>query len=498
MGFWPWRHNKEKAQERPVADTQTPALAASPSARDLRRQGNALLAQGQLEQAGLRYRAATLADPRDAAAFVSLGYILCEQQRLREAQLALEQAVLLDPAQFDAHFMLATLAQDLGNMGLAVSHLRDVLRLRPDFDFMTQATYEGQYDKTIARYEAILDIDPHNARAHWGLGFASLLLGDYERGWKEWEWRFKAAGAGASSPRPTQAPWLGLQPIAGKTVLLHAEYGYGDTLQFCRYAADVAALGASVLLQVQPGLGDLLSGQADGVRVLESGEPLPPFDFHCPLMSLPLALGLHKSEITTLRTPYLRAAPERIELWRKRMDGPGTPAGSPRIGIVCSGNPAHQRDNQRSIPLNQFLRALPDGMKAVCLQPELREADADALRADGCVTFLGKELANFADTAALISTLDLVITVDTSTAHLAGALGKPVWILLPHAPDWRWLLKREDSPWYPSARLFRQDRPDDWSAPLDRVRQALGQMRERSAMQGASFDTSGRTKNSPN
>ena len=480
MGFWPLGkdRNSKKAQEHPLADTPMPDSAGSPSATELRKQGNALLAQGNLEQAGLSYRAATLADPRNAAAFISLGYVLCEQRRFEEALPALEQAVRIDPSQVDAHFMLSTLAQDLGDMDLAISHLREVLRLRPDFDFMTQASYEAQYEKTIARYEAILGIDPRNARAHWGLGFASLLLGDYERGWKEWEWRFPA-GPSASRPGATQSLWLGKETIAGKTILLHAEYGYGDTLQFCRYAADVAARSAKVLLQVQRGLGDVLSGLAAGVQVLEDGEPLPAFDVHCPLMSLPLALGLHTSEIITPRTPYLRAAPERILRWRDRMDRLGMPA-SPRIGIVCSGNPAHQRDNQRSIPMSRSLQALPGDMKVVCLQPELREADAATLEADGRVITLNQEIANFADTAALISTLDLVITVDTSTAHLAGALGKPVWILLPYAPDWRWLLKREDSPWYPSARLFRQERSDDWSAPLDRVRNALTRMREHS------------------
>jgi tetratricopeptide (TPR) repeat protein len=475
MGFWNWL-NRQKAEERPVVAKRTPPTAGTASSAELRKQGNALLARGLLHEAGLRYRAATLVNPHDAAAFINLGFVLCEQRHFQDARSALKQALVLDPSQFDAHFMLATLAQDLGDMGLAASHLREVLRLRPDFDFMTQASYEGQYDKTIARYEAILGIDPHNARAHWGLGFASLLLGDYERGWNEWEWRFKAS-AGASAPRFTQEPWLGAQAIAGKTILLHGEYGYGDTLQFCRYSVDVAAMGATVLMQVQRGLGDLLSDLAAGVHVLEDGEPLPPFDFHCPLMSLPLALGLHKSEITTPRTPYLRAAPERIERWRERMDGLGMPA-APRIGIVCSGNPAHQRDNQRSIALSRFLHALPGDMRAVCLQPELREADAEELRADGRITFFGQELANFADTAALISTLDLVISVDTSTAHLAGALGKPVWILLPHAPDWRWLLKLDDSPWYPSARLFRQESADDWGPPLDRVKEALIQMRE--------------------
>jgi tetratricopeptide (TPR) repeat protein len=476
MGFWS-RLGKlgkqQKAEERSAADQQPPPPVGAAGSAELKKQGNALLARGDLQGAGLRYRAATLADPHDAAAFVNLGYVLCEQQDFREARLALEQALVLDPSQFDAHFMLATLAQDQGDMALAASHLREVLRLRPDFDFMTQASYEDQYDKTVERYKAILEIDPHNAPAHWGLGFASLLLGDYERGWTEWEWRSRV-NHGAYDRHFAQPLWLGAEPVAGKTVLLHFEYGYGDTLQFCRYAADVAALGARVVMQVQRGLGDLLSGLAPGVLIVEEGEPLPAFDLHCPLMSLPLALGLHTREIMTAPGPYLRAAPERVEHWRKRMDSPAMPA--PRIGIVCSGNPAHRRDQQRSIPMGHFLHALPDGMKAVCLQPDLRETDAAALEADGRVSFPGRELADFADTAALISTLDLVISVDTSTAHLAGALGKPVWILLPHAPDWRWLLQREDSPWYPGARLFRQEKPDDWSAPLDRVRQALSQM----------------------
>lgn len=478
MGFWSWLGKpQQQGKERSAAAERALPPANAATSAELKKQGNALLAAGNLHEAGLRYRAATLADPQDAAAFVNLGYVLSEQGNAQQAQQALEQALALDPTQFDAHFMLATLAQDGGDMRLASSHLREVLRLQPSFDFMTDVSYEGQYDKAIARYQAILEIDPGNAPAHWGLGFASLLLGDYEKGWQGWEWRAKVSH-GSYDRHFTQPRWAGGESIAGKTVLLHAEYGLGDTLQFCRYAADVAALGARVVLQVQRGLGGLLSGLAADALVVEDGQPLPAFDLHCPLMSLPLALGLHTREIVTSPTPYLQAAPDRAERWRKRMDQLGMPA--PRIGIVCSGNPAHKRDHQRSIAMSQFVRALPHGMKAVCLQPELREADAAALKADGRVTFFGTELADFADTAALISTLDLVLTVDTSTAHLAGALGKPVWILVPHAPDWRWLLKREDSPWYPSARLFRQETTDDWSVPLDRVREALTQMRERS------------------
>ncbi len=478
MRFWSWLSGKQQAQARPAATEPVPTPAGALSSAELKKQGNALLARGNLHEAGLRYRAATLADPQDAAAFVNLGYVLSEQGQDRQARQALEQALKVDPSQFDAHFMLATLAQDQGDMVLATSHLREVMRLQPGFDFMTHESYEGQYDKTIARYRAILEIDPGNAPAHWGLGFASLLLGDYDRGWKEWEWRTKVSH-GSYDRHFAQPLWLGAESIEGKTVLLHSEYGYGDTLQFCRYAADVGSRGARVVLQVQRGLGDVLSGLAADAHIIEDGQPLPEFDLHCPLMSLPLALGLHTAEIVAAPAAYLRAVPERVEHWRKRMDGLGMPA--PRIGIVCSGNPAHRRDQQRSIGLSRFLHALPGDMRAVYLQPELREADAAALQSDGRVTFLGRELANFADTAALMSTLDLVITVDTSAAHLAGALGKPVWILLPHAPDWRWLLQREDSPWYPSARLFRQDRADDWSGPLDRVREALIRMRERSA-----------------
>lgn len=480
MGFWSWLGKpQQQAKERPVpaAPTQPPVSppASAVGSAELKKQGNALLALGDLHGAGMRYRAATLANPQDATAFVNLGYVLCQQRQGRQAQQALKQALALDPAQFDAHFMLATLAQDQGDMGLATSHLREVLRLQPGFDFMTDVSFEGQYDKSIARYQAILEIDPLNAPAHWGLGFTSLLLGDYETGWTEWEWRAKVSH-GSYERHFAQPRWRGDEYIAGKTVLLHAEYGLGDTLQFCRYAADVAARGARVVLLVQRGLGGVLSGLAANALIVEDGEPLPPFDFHCPLMSLPLALGLHTREIVTAPTPYLQAAPDRAAHWRKRMDDLGMP--TPRIGIVCSGNPAHKRDQQRSIALSLFLQALPDDMKAVCLQPELREADEAALKADGRITFLGRELADFADTAALVSTLDLVITVDTSTAHLAGALGKPVWILLPYAPDWRWLLKREDSPWYPSARLFRQAQTDDWSVPLSRVREALTRMGE--------------------
>lgn len=480
MGFWSWLGKpQQKVKAHPVPAERTPPAAGAATAAELKKQGNALLAAGNLHEAGLRYRAATLADPQDAAAFVNLGYVLCEQGHAQQAQQALQQALALDAAQFDAHFMLATLAQGQGDMGLATSHLREVLRLQPGFDFMTDVSYVGQYDKAIERYKAILEIDPHNAPAHWGLGFTSLLLGDYERGWSEWEWRAKVSH-GSHDRHFAQPRWLGGESIAGKTILLHSEYGLGDTLQFCRYAADVAARGARVVLQVQRGLGGVLSGLAADALIVEDGEPLPAFDLHCPLMSLPLALGLHTREIVTLPAPYLQAGPDRVERWHKWMDGLGIPA--PRIGIVCSGNPAHRRDQQRSIPMGQFLRVLPDSMTAVCLQPDLREADAAALKADGRIAFPGRELADFADTAALISTLDLVITVDTSTAHLAGALGKPVWILLPHAPDWRWLLKREDSPWYPSARLFRQERTDDWSVPLERVREALSRMDENSTL----------------
>jgi hypothetical protein len=259
--------------------------------------------------------------------------------------------------------------------------------------------------------------------------------------------------------------WSG-EDIGGRRLLLHAEQGFGDTIQFARYAPLAAARGADITLAVQPPLVPLLTG-LPGVAVIADRDPLPPFDRHCALLSLPRVFA------TTLDTipggvPYIAAPADRVAAWTPRLPRDGV-----RIGLAWSGHPANTKDHERSIPFAQLAPLLAvTGTRFVSLQKDVRAADADAFQ-QCSILDLGPDLRDFADTAAVIARLDLVITVDTAVAHLAGAMGKPVWVLLPRTPDFRWLIDRDTSPWYPSARLFRKAGADGWGAVIARVAAAL-------------------------
>ena len=322
-------------------------------------------------------------------------------------------------------------------------------------------------------------------QARWNLAITRLLHGDFRRGWREYEYRWLDPSA---EPRDFRAPlWLGEEPLAGKTILLHAEQGFGDTIQFARYAALAAERGAKVILEVQAELKTLMSrmegvaailGQPDertqGSRIdgapvpLAAEQDLPPFDCHCPLLSLPLAF---KTDLDTVpaRIPYLRAEPERVRRWQTRL----AQRRSPLIGLAWAGNPFHWQDRHRSIAFNFLAPLLSEPLSFVSLQKAVPDADAKRMTDLPNLMHLGDEIADFDDTAAIIASLDLVVTIDTAVAHLAGAMGKPTWILLPHAPEWRWMLDREDTPWYPTARLFRQKSRGDWESVIERVRASL-------------------------
>jgi hypothetical protein len=271
-------------------------------------------------------------------------------------------------------------------------------------------------------------------------------------------------------PRFRAPPWLGTPRLAGKTILLHAEQGFGDTVQFARYAPLLARAGAKVLLEVQPELKELLSG-LDGVSaVLARGDRLPRFDWHCPLASLPLAMNTELATVPA-RSPYLSAPPQRVARWRPRLEA----LPSRRVAIAWSGRATHANDRNRSIALAELepLIAMPE-FRFVSIQRELRPADAARLAGDPRITHLGDELADFADTAAVLSLVEMLICVDTSVAHVAGALGRPTYVLLPFQPDWRWGLEGKHSPWYPPAvTLFRQQRPGDWPGVIERAAAAL-------------------------
>jgi hypothetical protein len=325
--------------------------------------------------------------------------------------------------------------------------------------------------EAIASYDAALAIEPDCVDARWNRSVAELGLGEWRRGWQDYEHRWSKKEF-AKHRRAFSAPlWLGDQPLQGRTVLLHAEQGLGDTIQFVRYVPMVARMGAEVLLEVQPALKSLLASIEGATLTIARGHPLPRFDLHCPLLSLPLALGTELATIPA-QVPYVHPCPERVARWHRRLGV----AQRPRIGVVWAGSGGHANDHHRSLSLQQFSTLFgASGVAFVSLQKGVDHAGRGIL-ADAGVVDIGEELADFVDTAAVICLLDMVISVDTSVAHLAGAMGRPVWILLPFAPDFRWMLEREDSPWYPTARLWRQPQLGDWAVVMARARRELRAM----------------------
>lgn len=292
-----------------------------------------------------------------------------------------------------------------------------------------------------------------------------MQLAEFAQGWEEYEWRKKLDKPMADRSY-AQPAWLGTPDIAGMTLFVHWDQGFGDTLQFCRYARQVNALGVRVVMSVQDALLPLLMQMAPAIQIIGGNQAPIAFDYHCSLTSLPLALGTRLETIPS--EPRYLAADEKLRIdWAARLP----PKTRPRIGLVWRGSPVP--NPYRSMGLATLLPLLRDDVEWICLQQELDDDDAAVLRRDGRIAFVGDGLRDFGDTAALVDLMDLVITIDTSVAHLAGALGKPVWILLTYNPDWRWLMGRSDSPWYPAARLFRQREIGNWDDVVDQVRDAL-------------------------
>jgi len=419
------------------------------------------------------YELALKLRPNSAPGHYNRGNIMQDLQQHAEAIVCYDRALSYDPSFAEASNNRGVSLLALNRPAEALRCIDAALALKPVYPF---ATYNranalrdlGDYPQALACYAEVQRLTPEYARAHWNEALCLLITGAYERGWQQHEWRWKTDTFTSPARGFSQPLWLGDAPLQGKTILLHAEQGFGDTVQFCRYSRLVAALGATVVLEVQPALMALLA-QLEGVdQLVAAGSPLPPFDYQCPLMSLPLAL--HTTLATIPAGPYLSADPAQAEAWRDRL---GTRT-RPRIGLAWSGNAVHVNDRKRSIPLAQMVRLLTAGdMQFVSLQKELRAGDQETLDQYPEIFDPRDQLGDFADTTALISELDLVITVDTAIAHLAGALGRPFWLLLPTLPDWRWMLERDDSPWYPSARLFRQTTAFDWDSVIGKVAHAL-------------------------
>jgi hypothetical protein len=334
----------------------------------------------------------------------------------------------------------------------------------------------NRFDEALASFDRAIAIRPGLAEAHFNAALCLLLTGDLSRGWKQYEWRWSTDQLRSEQRNFSQPQWTGSDKIAGKTILLHAEQGLGDTLQFCRYVPQVAARGARVIFEVPTPLVALMRTLAGDIDVIARGDHLPAFDLHCPLLSLPLAFN---TELDTIpgETPYLSAVPAKSDAWRERLG----PRERPRIGLVWAGDPrkqlpnAHLIDRQRSITFD-MLAPLFEAADCDFVSLQKGEQAVAQLRASALcnrVVDWTDDFHDFSDTAALVDNLDLVIAVDTSVAHLAGALGKPLWLLNRYNTCWRWLLERDDNPWYPTVRQFRQDEMRNWDAVMARVTGSL-------------------------
>jgi hypothetical protein len=379
-------------------------------------------------------------DAGNAEVLANRGAALRKLGRYQAALADYDRALALAPTAAEAH----------NNRGVALAAL-------------------GRYDEALAAYARALELAPGSERARFNRGLVRLVLGDLERGLADHEARWNGSDIHMGRPKFPQPPWDGEAALAGRTILLHGEQGLGDAIQFARYVPLVVQRGARVVLHVHAPLVSLFR-QLPADQVVSFDEPLPPFDTHCALMSLPFALRTTLASIPA-RVPYLMAGQERIDRWRSIL-GDTT---RPRVGLAWSGSATHTNDRNRSMPLAQLAPLSAVAGTLVSLQKDVRPEDTEALR-ELRVEHFGGRLHDMEDTAALIALMDVVVSVDTSAAHLAGAMAKPVRILLPHVPDWRWLTERSDSPWYPTAKLVRQPAPGDWQAVVARLVEELRQL----------------------
>jgi tetratricopeptide (TPR) repeat protein len=434
--------------------------------------GSECLARGQAVEAFAAYRAALTARPGYIPAQVNLGLALQALGRIEEAHRAFHRGVELAPHLPEAWNALGTALQQLGRPEEAVAAYRRAIALRPDFaipvgNLGRSLRDLGEVEEAIVHYDRAIALQPDFADARWNRALLYLLTGRFAEGWEEQEWRWKKPDFPSARRGFAQPLWNG-EALDGATILLHAEQGFGDTLQFLRYVPLVAAAGGRVVLEVQPALARLARALAGCAEIVLRGTALPRFDWHAPLLSLPRAFGTRLETIPAI-VPYLAAEPGDVGRWRTRLAGDGR-----KVGLVWAGSPGHINDSNRSLDPARLapLLAVP-GVRFYSLQL------GRSGRLPSGVADLAPELHDFADTAAALDALDLLITVDTSAAHLAGALGRPVWTLLPFAPDWRWLERRDDAPWYPTMRLFRQSARGDWQGVIARVADALAQTSSR-------------------
>jgi tetratricopeptide (TPR) repeat protein len=427
---------------------------------------------GRLDEAERLFHRVLAVNPRHADSLHLLGVIAYQTGRQDLAVDMIRKAIAINPREASLHSNLGNLLLPQGRLDEAVACYRKAIELKPKFsealnNLGNAFRAQKQLDEAITSYRRALALKPDDPEAHYNLATALLARGDMPAGWEEHEWRWKTPQLAPSRRDFAKPQWRG-EAAEGRTLLIHAEQGFGDTLQFCRYAPLAAARGLRVILEAPKPLLRLLGSLSGVDRLVAQGEARLQFDLHCPMLSMPLALG---TTITTIPgdVPYLRADAAQVAVWRTRLAA--LENRGPRIGLVWAGNPrkhllaAAATDRRRSIAAERLapLFELP-GLHFFSLQKDGPGAPAHFPLID----FMA-EMEDFADTAALIANLDLIISVDTSVVHLAAALGKPVWMLDRFDPCWRWLVGRRDSPWYPSLHLYRQPQPGDWDSVVAEV-----------------------------
>lgn len=436
--------------------------------------GIALHSMGQMEESRAAFEHGIKVDPNWAEGWNNLGVTLRGMGRLPDAVKAFRRALDLKPDFPDALSNMGNAMHDIGEPAGAIPYHQRSISLRPDFvtahcNLANALKFCGKIDEAIACYRRALALAPENPVIHHYLGLTLLLGGDYERGLAEHEARILI-----KEPQPIcwdhpQPRWDG-SPLNGKCILLHAEQGMGDTIQFIRYAPLVAGRGGKVILQCQPPLVRVMKSVVGLDQVVGQNEPLPPFDVHRQLLSLPYVFGTRPGTIPAPMR-YLQPEPQKVEAWALQI---GDASADLKVGLVWAGQKGYTDDRNRSLALPMLapLAAIPR-VRFFSLQKG--PAAIEAKQSPGLpIVDLSNDLTDFAETAALVENLDLVISVDTAVAHLAGAMGKPVWVLLPFVPDWRWGMgPRAGSPWYPSARLFRQVATGQWGSVIEELTRSL-------------------------
>ena len=426
--------------------------------------GMLLYTTGQFEEALKSFESIVKIKPELASGHNGLGISLYALGRYEEALSSLNNALAINQQHPQIFNNLGLVLHKFNQLEDAIKHYNHALQLNPDYaDAYSNRGLTLQAlkrtDEAEQDFDHCLALNPKHADAQWNKALIKISLGEYEEGWELYEWRWKSFSK--KWARHYEKPlWLGEESLKGRSILIYPEQGYGDFIQFYRYIPKLQALGARIILETPAPLISLITESSTEVEIVESGRKLPKFDFQCPIMSLPLAFKTNLNSIPN-KFPYVKAGPEKIKAWQEKL-GVKT---KKRIGLAWSGSKEHKNDHNRSIALAQLSSLLKMPFEFHSLQKEIKGADLDSFE-NSAIRNHQDDISDFSDTAALIENMDLVITVDTAIAHLAGSLNKPFFLLLPFHADYRWMLDRSDSPWYVTGKLFRQNQVGDWGAMI--------------------------------